>query len=405
MAKGKKQSEEVVEVEAEEMPVSVVLQESINQEVKRFDPYEARMDELREKYSALKITSPSDKEGIENNRLALADLRTIRTDTEKERKARKAPFLKACADIESKAQFIISGVEKIEEPLKAQKNEIQKEVERIATEEKERILKRNKVRTAQLSDMGAVFNGVDYVLGDVSYSFDVISSTDADIYDEKILPKYREVFEKNELVRLEQEHLQREEEARKKKEADDLKAAQEEFRKKEAKIRLEQEQREKDEKAYRDRLRERRSGELFPYRRQVLQRQIDIYEIWKLEESEFLQILEHVKSDFDKEVEERAVKEQIEKERQAVAKKEQEEKDKIRIEKEKQEAIEKALADKKEKERLAEIDRLSKLEESNDKVKYAETINYLKATPIYEMRSGQYRSKMRIINDFLSDLK
>jgi len=417
MAKDKKQSEEVVEVEAEEMPVSVVLQESINQEVKRFDPYEARMNELREKYSGLKIASPSDKEGIEQNRLAIADLRTIRVNTEKERKQIKAPFLKAAADIEAKAQWIISEVGKIEEPLKAQKKEIQEEMERIATEEKERILKRNKIRTAQLSDMGAVFNGVDYVLGDVAYSFDIISSTDADIYDEKILPKYREVFEKNELDRLEQEHLQKQKEASEKAEREAFEAEQKKFREQQERLRKDQERIEKEKRESEERAR------IFKAQQEE--------KIWRSRLAELEDIGWNGECAFDKEDNEvflsynqlidlgqdefeirrdnwntmiGARKEALQKEKDRLAE-EAEEKRIAEFERQKELAVQKALNEQKEKERLTEVDRLEKLEVSNDKVKYAETINYLKATPIYEMRSGQYRAKMRIINDFLADLK
>lgn len=238
------------------MPENNSLILSITEGVKKFDPYEIRMNELKEKYCGLKINGIEDKEGIEQNKLAIAELRTIRVNTEKDRKDIKAPFLKAASSIDAKAQWIMTGISAIEEPLKAEKKKIQDELERLARIEQDRINEVIKKRVTQLSEMGAIFNGVEYILGDVSYSLVNIAGSDEDIYQSKILPRYKEIFDKNESIRLSKKP-------------------------------------------------------------QTVVQYVD----------------------------------------------------------------------------------------SADKDKYAETINYLKATPIYEMRSGQYRQKMRIINDFLADLK
>jgi hypothetical protein len=411
MAKAKKQSEEVIEVMAEEIevPVSVKLQESINQEVKRFDPYEARMNEIRDKYSVLKIKGIDDKEGIEENRLAVADLRGIRVNTEKERKIIKAPFLKAASDIETRAQWIISGIAKIEEPLKIQRKEIQEEIDRIDREEREKILERNKVRTAQLSAMGAQFNGVDYVLDDVSYSLDTISGTDSEIYETKILPRYREVFEKNELVRLKMEHDKKIEDDRIAKEKKDLEDQQTELRKqqqdlKNAQDRLDKEKKDKEiseEKKRNDEIATRAKvrgklldslGMVFNFVDQAFQAgakrvSIDRQVLVDLDDTDWNLFIETQKPLIAK------AKEDLQKDLDDAEKRRSDE------------ATKRALESQIEKDRLDEIKRQEEIEEGKESIKYAETVRYLKGTPIYQFRSGRYIRKMSVIKDFLADLK
>lgn len=59
-------------------------------------------------------------------------------------------------------------------------------------------------------------------------------------------------------------------------------------------------------------------------------------------------------------------------------------------------------SEQKERERL---ENEKKLQEAGDKAKYADTLKYLLSTPIHEMRSSQYRTKMRVIRDFIDSLK
>ena len=419
MAKSKKEAD-VLEVEAEEIPevpVEVALQLAIEHEVKKFDPYEVRMNELKEKYSGIKINGVSDKEGIEKNRLAIGDLRTIRVNTEKERKQIKAPFLKAASDIEAKAQWIISGVSQIEEPLKAQKREIQDEIDRIDREETSRIAERKKVRAAQLTEMGAQFNGVDYVLGDVAYSLDTIAAADGDIYDSKILPRYNEVFQKNVLILIEQERLKREQESKEKAEKEAFEAEQKKFKEQQEQLRKDQEKIEKQKRESEERERVFKVQQETKMWRGRLDQLNDIgwngqeafdrkddSVVFTYDELITLDVAEfELRRDLGNEnIAKRKEAERVEKERLAA---EAEEKRAAAFETQKALAVQKALDEQKEKDRLAENERIQKLEESTDKAKYAETIKYLKATPIYDMRSGQFRAKMRVISDFLADLK
>ena len=81
-----------------------------------------------------------------------------------------------------------------------------------------------------------------------------------------------------------------------------------------------------------------------------------------------------------------------------------------------EDAKQQAIADEKERQRiaaakaeedrlLAELKKEQNLAISKDKVKYADTLDYLLKTPIHDMRSSQYRSKMKIIRDFIDQFR
>lgn len=207
---------DVIEIDAEEItdaPVSEMVIKTIDTELKRFEPFEARLSELKEQYSGLTISGIEDKDGYENVRLAIADLRSIRTGTTKEKKAVKAPFLKACADIEVKAKFIIDGVTEIETPLQEKKDAIDSEKERIKAEKKKRQEEAFILRQAQLTQYGAVYQDGSFILEDVSYESTLLREADDEIY-ETMISQYKAIFDRKETERLEAERVAAEEKAR-----------------------------------------------------------------------------------------------------------------------------------------------------------------------------------------------
>jgi hypothetical protein len=61
--------------------------------------------------------------------------------------------------------------------------------------------------------------------------------------------------------------------------------------------------------------------------------------------------------------------------------------------------------DKLKKEKEAQEKRDRELEQAKDKEKWEAVVKHLKETPPVEMRSGQYRAKMKIVTDFIDSLK
>lgn len=209
MAKAKKQ-EEVLTIEAEEIidaPVSEMVQKTIDTEIKRFDPFEARLNELKEQYSGLAIKDVNDREGYEDVRLAIGELRKVRTETEKDKKAIKAPFLKACASIEEKSKWIIREVSKIEDPLQARKDEIDAERDRIKAEKKAQQDKQYTIRSLQLTKLGGQFTGTHFTIADHEFEAVLVRECDEDIYISTILPPFQAAYEAAEMHRVEQERI------------------------------------------------------------------------------------------------------------------------------------------------------------------------------------------------------
>jgi hypothetical protein len=214
------------------------IDEIIELEIAKFDPFEQRMIELKEKYKGLAIVDINDKEGYENVRVAIGELRSIRTGTEKDKKVIKKPLWDACTTIEEKSKWIISEVSKIEDPLQARKDAIDAEKEKVKQEKKQAQERVFIKRSMQLSNMGVLFDGVNFILEDASYEGVLVREADDEVYNEFILPKFQVIFDKNEAIRLEELRVKQEQEEKDK-------AEREEFARKQAALKKEQEELEK----------------------------------------------------------------------------------------------------------------------------------------------------------------
>lgn len=213
------------------MSVTTQVEKTIQQEVAKFDPFEARIAELKEKYQGLTIIDAEDKENYELVRVAISELRSIRTGTEKDKKEIKAPFLAACSTIEEKAKWIISEVKKIEDPLQKRKDEIDEEREREKAEKKRRQDAALFNRQLQLTKMGAAFDGTNFILEGVEVNMTLVREVDDETYEEQILPQFKEIFEKNEAIRIAEEDKKKEADRILKEQQDELERQQEAMRK------------------------------------------------------------------------------------------------------------------------------------------------------------------------------
>lgn len=416
MAK-KNANTDVIELEAEEMtevPVSEQLEKAINKEIAKFNPFEARLNELKEKYKETGIKDIDDRDGYEETRIAIGELRKIRTGTANDKKIIKAPFLAACSSIEDKSKWIISEVEKIENVLQARKDEIDLEKEKIKQERLRRESERLVVRSAQLLKMGATFDGTSYTLEDVSYDLALIRESDEEIYTTNILPKYDTIFQQKEAIRLETERVRNEQLAAEKKEREEFERQQAELKRQQEELREKQIAEDKKEQqriAHEERVKAEQKRAMFAERLSKLKgwnfngltvsRNNDIFgsvdDLVSLPSDEF----EALVTKNDAEVSEmeaisakKALEVQHERERIAVAKALQEEKERQQEANRLAELKKQQEADKKQAE----------LDAAGDKTKWAETVNYLKKCPLYDMRSGQYRTKSAILREKIDEL-
>ena len=229
------------------MSVTTQVEKTIQQEVAKFDPFEARIAELKEKYQGLTIIDAEDKENYELVRVAISELRSIRTGTEKDKKEIKAPFLAACSTIEEKAKWIIAEVKKIEDPLQKRKDEIDEEREKEKAEKKRKQDAALFNRQLQLTKMGAQFDGANFILEGIEVNMALVREVDDETYEAEILPQFKEIFDRNEAVRIAEEEKKKEADRIFKEQQDELQRQQEEMRKRQEEMdRKENEIREKE---------------------------------------------------------------------------------------------------------------------------------------------------------------
>jgi len=378
----------------------MTIEESIKIEIAKFDPFEARLNELKEQYKDLSINGIEDKEGYENVRLAIAELRGIRTGTTKDKAIIKKPFLEACTTIEEKSKWIIAEVSKIEDPLQKKKDAIDAEKERIKQQKQAAQQAIFTKRTIQLSNMGVLFDGTNFILEDASYEGVLVKEADEDVYLEFILPKFQKIYERNEAIRLEQEKVKQEQEEKErlereafaaqqaelKRQQEELATQQKEAQEKQAEIeRKEREQAEairKEKERQQAALQSQRLNQLLPYNKYG--ESVDMATLWALSETDFNKILQNKKEEYEIEEARIAEENRIERERQIkLAEEAAAEKERIRIAEEQKQA---ELKRQQEEARKAE-----ELAKAGDKANWEDYISKLKAITPPTLKSGQYR--------------
>lgn len=378
----------------------ITIEESIKIEIAKFDPFEARLNELKEQYKDLFIDGIEDKEGYENVRLAIAELRGIRTGTTKDKAIIKKPFLEACSTIEEKSKWIIAEVSKIEDPLQKKKDAIDSEKERIKQQKQAAQQAIFTKRTIQLSNMGVLFDGTNFILEDASYEGVLVKEADEDVYLEFILPKFQKIFERNEAIRLEQERVKQEQEEKERLEREAFTAQQEELKRqqeelarqqretleKQAEIERKEREQAEAEKAAKEKekqeLQSKRLSALLPYNKYG--EDVNMATLWVLAQSHFDTLLADKKAAYEKAQAEIAEASRIERERQIkVAEEAAAEKERIRIlEEQKQAEI---------KRQQEEVRKAEELAKAGDKANWEAYIAKIKAITPPTLKSGQYR--------------
>lgn len=383
-----------------EQPFQITIENAVHNQIAKLDKFDSRLQELKDKYSGLKIKDSKDKPGHEAMKKAVSDLRSIRTGTDNDRKDMKAPLIAAGKSIENKANWIITEIEKIELPLIEQIREYDaaKEKEKLA----ENAMKEARLekRVTALKLLGADFTGTGMLLEDgetrVFYDTKMLGGVEDDIFEVKMLPRYQEVFEAKEKVRIAAKEAKELEEKLQKEATEKFKADQRKLKEDQDKLELQKKEAEKETARLLKEKVEIRQKELYTFglshhyatgawtlgELKVTAEQVENWtdEMWKHEMEKLGPKAEAEK----KVIQEAAVKETERLNALAVAK---------------------ALREKKEKEDLEKAENQRKAQEASDKVKYEDIVSYLEATPKYEFTSKHFKAKYKIIRDFLADLK
>jgi hypothetical protein len=138
---------------------------------------------FKRKYSLKKIevTDIESKEQQEKLRLALQEMRTTRTALSKDKTDKTKPYRDTVSYINSNYEKVISEIERIEEPAKNHKKELEEKIEAKAKEAELAKQKRVNDRVNSLLSSGVVFDGEFYSIGSEEFGVDPISLGIADL--------------------------------------------------------------------------------------------------------------------------------------------------------------------------------------------------------------------------------
>jgi len=444
MEQQQQQSEEVITdvalIEQDKSTVKILQEDDLKTVKETME----KVSGFKRKYTVKKltVTDIDSKDQKEKLRLAMADLRTTRTTLDETRKTKIKPYQETIAFINGNYNKAIDIIKEMEAPLKVLKSDVDEKIEARDKEAEIQAQARLNSRVAQIINAKMVFDGEFYSIGSEEFNVPAISlgivdlQTMTDGVFENVLGQ---IIEKNEAITkaqaekdeaaciAEQERLDREAEekrlfeeqqAKLKKEQDDLAAEMAEFKKQKEELAKQQEELAKQKEAEAARLLAEENARIEKLWRSRLEQIEDAgwdgqksfdsgnngSKIFTYEELISLSLtdFENRKQTHNAMVLERREQKRIayEKERILKEQKELEEKqaEEERIKKQ-------AIADQKYKEEQDELNRQAELLKLGDKSVWEDFIIRLKAITYPEFKSVDYKNKVGSVRDFITDLK
>lgn len=402
---------EVITIEAEEVPIEKAVEKSFLTSLEKHEITKEALEEKRDQCFTLKLNG-QDKEAYTLIRETRLNQKTNRVVIEKVcKKGREdaTKTQKAWLALEKDYVAIVSAGENY---LKELEDEFENEQERIKQEAKRKQEEAFIIRQADLTKMGATYQGGSFVLNDVSYEAILIKESDSDVW-ETMKVKFHEQYLINEEHRLIEEkkkseaeaelQRQREEQDRKQKELEAREAA---IKKAEEAAAIMEQQRlaeesKKANEAFQAKLKDRISrggydyngftvsynGLVFGSAEDLVNMPDDVFEEKVLKHNERL-------ASAKKELEERRLAEIEEQKRIAAelaVKKEQE-----RVAEENRKAEEKRLQD--------EAKKAEELLKATDKTKWQNFIVAINGVSIPDMKHPAYRQKVADAKKFIAKI-
>ena len=370
---------EVQELSLEKVIETKLIQNNVTEKV---------LSELKDRYGSLKLKALDDKESYLELKTAAKDCAKIRNLTTKVCKMGREDAVKVQKMWVAEEKRVISRIAEVEDPLDAEIAKFDAEVDRKVNEEKEMQEAAYINRQAILTRMGATYSDGEFVLGDASFEANLIKSSSEDIWEESIVPKFKEEYEKIEVVRIAAQKKKDDEALELKRQQDELAKQQEEFRIMQDKMQKEKEDVEKKMKEVNDKKFTERLSLLsgWSFNGITVSRNGNIfgskYDLYSATDDQFKTLVqENIK-----------YLEQKEKE------------DSVKRDNEIQLAKKQAVQQ--EKQRLADIEakRQADLEASKDKDKWDAFLLSVKALEVFDMRSGQYRRRMQIAKEKIEEI-
>lgn len=398
-------SEELVLITPQQQEL---IRETIETELAAQNVTDQAIAKYRKEAFALKINGPEDKSGYEAVYKKRIEGKNTRIVASKICKAGREPLqAKVALWIEKETEIRIA-IKEGEQHLQAEEDAYEAAKQKIEDDKQSAIAERLKVRDKILVGLGARCNGVDYYLDEKMFPLSEVKSAGDEYFNDKIVAEFKELFDAKEEIRIanenairehqaQQEKERKEREEKEKKEREELEKQQKELRDQQAKLKADADKIERQKEAALKAKVKDRSEELealgFTY---SMHHEKYMFKGILSIDPEALTLSEE--DDWNKLIEE--TKPKVEEHLDALKKNEEENQKRLN-----QEAIDKANREREEQEEKERLRKETELLEAKESVRYKEIVKYLKAAPITQFDSGFYIKKIRIIKDFLADLK
>lgn len=217
-----------------------VAEETIEQQLEKFRPYETTIAEMKERAMSLKIEDINDKDGYKNVYAARQLVKNKRLEVDKMRKALNEDALKRQKMVNGEAQRIIGQLEPIEDHLQQEEDKYNawkiEEKRKKEREEEERISRRNEV----LINLQMAFDGRGYGMGKLYISNAEVTDMAEDIF-QTFVDKVKPEADRIAAEKAEQERLRKEEEEKIQKERAELEQLRKQQEEREAEMKRQQE--------------------------------------------------------------------------------------------------------------------------------------------------------------------
>jgi hypothetical protein len=195
------------------MSEELQLEEQISQELVKQNVTQAVISGLKEAYGHLKIAGIEDKETyllVKEGRKKCKDFRVLAKKICERGREDAVAIQKAWV---KKQKEVTDEIAAIEDPLDEQEKAYEAAVAKEKEDRKRRHEEQLIMRQQALTAMGALYSDGSFHLGEVSFELSVVKESEPDIWEESILPKFKEEYEKVEAERIEQERIKKEQEA------------------------------------------------------------------------------------------------------------------------------------------------------------------------------------------------
>jgi hypothetical protein len=192
-------------LEVQVLPIEKIVEKNFISEIEKHEIRKEALIQKKNDSLELKINGQEDKEGFNLVRETRLNFKTMRVLIKKICKSKRDP-LNAEADawslIEKEYTSIISEGEN---HLQKEEDEYNAEKDRIDAENKRRHDAQFVERSTELTKYGANLIDGYFVLNDIKFEASSIREVDAEIWEQNIKPKYKEIFDKAEELRIENE--------------------------------------------------------------------------------------------------------------------------------------------------------------------------------------------------------